>query len=66
MAKTGDGESLGTAEGAVMGRATHTLHTESPVLNDTWAIDLPGHGRPEDVRRLALAPGPGLRPDRTL
>ena len=42
MAKTGDGESLGTAEGAVMGRATHTLHTESPVLNDTWAIDLLG------------------------
>ena len=42
MAKTGDGESLGTAEGAVMGRATHTLHAEAPILNDTWAIELLG------------------------
>lgn len=37
MAKTGDGESLGTAEGAVLGRATHALHAENPVLRDTWA-----------------------------
>ncbi|MCP4906779.1 MAG: class I SAM-dependent methyltransferase [bacterium] len=42
MAKTGEGESLGTAEGAVLGRATHTLHDEKPVLNDTWAIELLG------------------------
>lgn len=42
MAKTGDGESLGTAEGAVMGRATHTLHAEDPVLDDHWAIELLG------------------------
>lgn len=42
MAKTGDGESLGTAEGAVLGRATHTLHAENPVLKDTWAIELLG------------------------
>jgi methyltransferase (TIGR00027 family) len=40
MAKTGDGENLGTAEGAVLGRASHTLHDENPVLNDTWAIEL--------------------------
>ena len=40
MAKTGDDESLGTAEGAVLGRATHTLHDDNPVLNDTWAIEL--------------------------
>jgi len=42
MAKTGDGDSLGTAEGAVLGRATHTLHAENPVLHDTWAIELLG------------------------
>ncbi|MAG33218.1 MAG: hypothetical protein CL908_20255 [Deltaproteobacteria bacterium] len=42
MAKTGDGENLGTAEGAVMGRAAHTLHADPPVLNDTWAIRLLG------------------------
>ncbi len=40
MAKTGDGSSLGTAEGAVMGRATHALHADSPILDDTWAIRL--------------------------
>lgn len=42
MAKTGDGESLGTAEGAVLGRASHTLHAENPVLDDFWAIELLG------------------------
>jgi methyltransferase (TIGR00027 family) len=42
MAKTGDSDSLGTAEGAVLGRAMHTLHDEHPVLNDTWAIELLG------------------------
>ncbi|HPG27186.1 MAG TPA: SAM-dependent methyltransferase [Myxococcota bacterium] len=42
MAKTGDGESLGTAEGAVMGRAAHALHAEDPVLDDHWAIHLLG------------------------
>ena len=40
MAKTGNENSLGTAEGAVMGRATHALHADSPVLNDRWAIHL--------------------------
>ena len=40
MAKTGDGERLGTAEGAILGRASHTLHAKPPVLNDTWAIEL--------------------------
>jgi methyltransferase (TIGR00027 family) len=52
MAKTGDGESLGTAEGAVLGRATHTLHAEDPVLEDDWAIELLG----EASRAQALDP----------
>ena len=38
MAKTGDGRSLGTAEGAVMGRAAHALHADRPILDDTWAV----------------------------
>ena len=38
MAKTGDAGSLGTAEGAVMGRAAHSLHADPPVLDDTWAV----------------------------
>ena len=40
MSKTGDGETLGTAEGAVLGRAGHTLHAYPPVLDDTWTIKL--------------------------
>ena len=40
MSKTGDGQQLGTAEGAVMSRALHALHGESPILNDTWAVHL--------------------------
>ncbi len=40
MARTGDEGSLGTAEGAVMGRAAHALHAESPILDDTWAVVL--------------------------
>jgi methyltransferase (TIGR00027 family) len=50
MSKTGDGESLGTAEGAVMGRATHTLHAENPVLNDTWAVELLGSRSQAEAR----------------
>ena len=63
MAKTGDGESLGTAEGAVFGRASHTLNDQDPVLNDTWAIELLGEKSraeardPEHQRRNALATG---------
>ena len=38
MAKTGDGGRLGTAEGAVLGRASHALHDDSPILDDTWAV----------------------------
>lgn len=52
MAKTGDGESLGTAEGAVLGRASHTLHAKPPVLEDGWAIELLG----EASRALARDP----------
>jgi methyltransferase (TIGR00027 family) len=40
MARTGDDRSLGTAEGALMGRAAHSLHAESPILDDPWAIRL--------------------------
>ncbi len=50
MAKTGTGDSLGTAEGAVMGRASHTLHAEDPVLNDTWAIELLGEKSRAEAR----------------
>ncbi len=50
MAKTGDGEGLGTAEGAVLGRAMHTLHDENPVLKDTWAIELLGPASQAEAR----------------
>lgn len=50
MAKTGSHDSLGTAEGAVMGRATHTLHADDPVLNDTWAIELLGEKSQAEAR----------------
>lgn len=50
MAKTGSGDSLGTAEGAVMGRASHTLHAADPVLNDTWAIELLGEKSRAEAR----------------
>ncbi|MBW2423324.1 MAG: SAM-dependent methyltransferase [Deltaproteobacteria bacterium] len=40
MGKTGDNRSLGTAEGALMGRAAHSLHAESPILDDPWAVRL--------------------------
>ena len=52
MAKTGDGETLGTAEGAVLGRASHTLHAVDPVLRDTWAVELLG----EESRAKARDP----------
>jgi len=50
MAKTGSGDSLGTAEGAVLGRASHTLHAEDPVLNDTWAVELLGEKSKAEAR----------------
>ena len=68
MAKTGDGESLGTAEGAVLGRATHTLHTDDPVLDDTWAVDLLGAASqaqardPEHEARARAQSGFDFRP----
>ena len=40
MAKTGERDQLGTAEGAVLGRAAHVIHAESPILQDTWAVEL--------------------------
>ncbi|MCE2391299.1 MAG: class I SAM-dependent methyltransferase [Proteobacteria bacterium] len=40
MAKTGDATRLGTAEGALLGRAAHALHAPDPVLDDPWAVEL--------------------------
>ena len=40
MTKTGDATRLGTAEGALLGRAAHALHAPDPVLNDPWAVEL--------------------------
>ncbi len=40
MAKTGNEDQPGTAEGAAMGRAMHSLHSDKPVLDDSWAIHL--------------------------
>ena len=40
MAKTGTDTQLGTAEGAVTGRALHTKFGNPPVLDDTWAVHL--------------------------
>ena len=40
MAKTGSGEQLGTAEGAIMSRAIHARHADHPILDDDWAIEL--------------------------
>ncbi len=40
MARTGDERRKGTAEGAAMGRAAHSLHAKDPVLDDFWAIEM--------------------------
>ena len=58
MGKTGEGGSLGTAEGAVMGRAAHALHAQSPVLNDTWAVLLLDPATQALVRDPAYAAKP--------
>lgn len=49
MAKTGDGEQLGTAEGAIMSRAIHAKYAEDPILDDFWAIELLS---PENRQRI--------------
>lgn len=68
MAKTGNAESLGTAEGAVLGRASHALHADPPILDDTWAVLLLGpesQARARDpeysanaIEREGFDPGP--------
>ncbi|NRA06605.1 MAG: class I SAM-dependent methyltransferase [Myxococcales bacterium] len=58
MAKTGDEGSLGTAEGAVMGRAAHALHADPPVLADTWAVYL----LDEDTQALVRDPAYADKP----
>ncbi len=54
MVKTGNDESLGTAEGALLGRASHVLHAESPILDDQWAILLL-HPDVQALKRRRLA-----------
>jgi methyltransferase (TIGR00027 family) len=49
VAKTGDGEQLGTAEGAIMSRAIHAKYAEDPILDDFWATELLS---PENRRRI--------------
>jgi len=58
MAKTGSGSQLGTAEGALSGRALHATHAESPVLDDFWAIELLSPEGRAQVRASSL----GLQP----
>ena len=58
MAKTGAEGSLGTAEGAVMGRAAHALHADPPVLADTWAVYLLDEDAQARVRDPAYANQP--------
>jgi methyltransferase (TIGR00027 family) len=50
MARTGDERRQGTAEGAAIGRAAHSLHAEDPVLDDFWAIELIAPSARELVR----------------
>lgn len=60
MTKTGSGEKLGTAEGAVMSRALHARHAKHPILDDHWAVELL---TPENRERvLASADEQSLRP----
>lgn len=40
MAKTGNDNMPGTAEGAALGRAIHERFARQPVLSDTWAVHL--------------------------
>ncbi len=59
MARTGSTSSLGTAEGALFGRARHTLHAQPPVLDDPWAIELLSPELRERVRDSSFQAGPG-------
>jgi methyltransferase (TIGR00027 family) len=54
MAKTGSGEQLGTAEGAIMSRAIHAKFAEDPILDDFWAIELLA---PENRQRIEASTG---------
>jgi methyltransferase (TIGR00027 family) len=40
MAKVGRDSNIGTAEGALLGRAAHALHAKDPILDDFWAVEL--------------------------
>lgn len=55
MAKTGNADQLGTAEGALMSRAIHSKFAEDPILDDFWAIELLA---PENRARIEAATDP--------
>lgn len=57
MAKTGGDTGLGTAEGALLGRAAHALHADSPILDDHWAVFLLDPASQELVRDPDYAAG---------
>jgi len=63
MARTGSGERLGTAEGAMMSRAIHAKFAQDPILDDSFAIELlaPENRarveRARDPRELEVTPG---------
>jgi O-methyltransferase involved in polyketide biosynthesis len=61
VAQLGLDTRIGTAEGALLGRAAHAPHANDPVLDDFWAVELlspeahalvrdPEHSR-DDCRR---------------
>jgi methyltransferase (TIGR00027 family) len=58
MAKTGREGNLGTAEGAVMGRAAHALHAKPPILDDTWAVLLLNPSSQAEIRDPAYGAKP--------
>ncbi|MGB1141360.1 MAG: class I SAM-dependent methyltransferase [Halioglobus sp.] len=57
MAKTGNDNLPGTAEGAALGRAIHAHSADQPVLSDTWAIHLLAD---EDRKRVASQGSDGM------
>lgn len=56
MARTGTADTLGTAEGALLGRAAHTLHADRPVLDDPWAVFL----LDPSLQAIVRSPAPDL------
>jgi len=60
VAKTGADGELGTAEGALFGRAAHALYAKDPIVADDWAIELLSPAWREPLRAAPPpAPAPG-------